>query len=244
MREMTSKRIFRLSLWALLCLAGSPSVFAQQKTSWTPDQYKEGVHFDRVEVPQQTLHPHKVEVLEFFTYTCPHCYRIYPLIKTWKKRQKEDVIFETVPIFWNQRLQYINLVQVHYLATSLGLDEIHDMIFDWHHGPRRHRKRSKNLRNSELAKMFESQGVDEKTFRKLLNSFGVIADIDRAQALATGYAIRGVPVMIVQGKYKVFPRKGVSLPMMLQVVDYLVERERRKINPVLDEQTRLREGGA
>ncbi len=246
MREMISGHIFRLSLLALLCLAGSPSVFAQQKTTWTPDQYTEGVHFDRVEVPYQTLHQDKVEVLEFFTYTCPHCYRLYPLVKAWEKRQQEDVVFEALPLFLGGLVQELNIVQSHYIAKYLDKKQIHDIIFDWQQRPKTRHKGATKLTNKEFVRIFEGYGVDEKTFRRYLTSFSIHAAIKRSDALARGYAVRGVPVMIVQGKYKVFPRKDVSLSAMLRVVDYLVERERREMNPVLDEQAEagVKEGGA
>jgi len=246
MREMRSKGISRLFLLALLCLASSPAVFAQQKTSGTPDKYTEGVHFDRVEVPQQTMYQDKVEVLEFFTYGCPHCYRLYPLIQAWKKRQKEDVVFRKIPLYRGGQVQNINIVQAHYVAALTGMHDLHNVIFEWHQGRRVRRDRTRYLTNKELVKIFGRRGMDEKTFRKLLTSFGIHASIKRGDALAINYAVRGVPVMIVHGKYKVFPRKDLPFPAMLRVVDYLVERERREMNPVLDEPAEAggREGGA
>ena len=35
--------------------------------------------------PPQATEPGKIEVLEFFSYSCPHCAVVEPMIAEWKK---------------------------------------------------------------------------------------------------------------------------------------------------------------
>ena len=36
--------------------------------------------------PQPTTSGDRIEVLEFFWYGCPHCYKLHPQIKIWQKK--------------------------------------------------------------------------------------------------------------------------------------------------------------
>ena len=36
----------------------------------------------------------KVEVIEFFMYTCPHCYSLDPLLEEWVKKQGDRIVFK------------------------------------------------------------------------------------------------------------------------------------------------------
>ena len=52
--------------------------------------------------PQPTESGKNIEVLEFFWYGCPHCYKLHPHIKTWMKKMPKDVTFRYIPaIFRN-----------------------------------------------------------------------------------------------------------------------------------------------
>ena len=42
--------------------------------------------------------PGKIEVLEFFSYGCPHCNDFNPLIHAWAAKLPADVVFRKVPI--------------------------------------------------------------------------------------------------------------------------------------------------
>jgi thiol:disulfide interchange protein DsbA len=80
--------------------------------------------------------------------------------------------------------------------------------------------------NSELARFYAGFGVKEADFTRAFNSFGVRAGIQRSEMLTRAYQINGVPAMVVNGKYVVDGRMAGSNEAMLQVVDFLVARER------------------
>ena len=86
-----------------------------------------------------------------------------------------------------------------------------------------------NLRDqNQMASLFNVSGkVSEEEFTKAYNSFFVRSRVMQAQAESRAYGITGVPTMIVNGKYRVDGRMAGSNQGMLDVVNFLVEQERR-----------------
>lgn len=52
-----------------------------------------------VQPPQPTDNPAKIEVIDFFYYTCPHCFCPSSPLDAWAKKLPEDV-FRRVPVTW------------------------------------------------------------------------------------------------------------------------------------------------
>jgi len=40
-------------------------------------EYEEGTHYVELQIPLNTRNPDKIEVAEYFSYGCPHCYQRY-----------------------------------------------------------------------------------------------------------------------------------------------------------------------
>lgn len=170
--------------------------------------------------PMPTQTPGKIEVVEVFLYTCPHCYALEPRINAWKQKLPSDVAFVRVPASFGPTGPLLS--RSYYAAEALGvLDKMHPAIFDALHKQRR-------PLNSEddVAKLFAENGVDPEAFRATLHSFAVDSKARRAQQLEVGYGITGVPAMTVNGKY------GISIAKlgeqgMLKVADELIAKERK-----------------
>jgi len=77
-----------------------------------------------------------------------------------------------------------------------------------------------------LADFVAGHGVDADAFLKNYQSFGVNARMQQAQSKIRGARITGVPTMLVNGKYKVSASMAGSHEATLEVVDYLVAKER------------------
>ena len=61
-------------------------------------------------------HPGKIEVLEFFAYTCPHCAAMEPLVEDWAKTAPPDVVLKQVPIAFNAGMKPL---QQHFTLIAL-----------------------------------------------------------------------------------------------------------------------------
>lgn len=196
-----------------LCVFGS--------LAWAQDVMP-GTHY--VELPQvvPTRSGDKIEVVEFFAYSCGHCYNFEPVIKQWSKTLSEDVAFSPSPVVWSPPMQ--PHAQAFYTAQALGiLDKMHGVIF-----AAMHVDRNRLADDAAIRKLFIANGVDAAEFDKAWRSFGVGAQVRQATSRAVSAGIQGTPEMLVAGKYRVSARfDGVrNQTDMLRVVDYLIEKER------------------
>ncbi len=187
-------------------------------------QYEEGTHYVALEVPVQTRDADVIEVTEYFSYGCPHCYRFEPLVSRWKANLPEDVEFNRSPAIWRVT-GYELFARTYYTAKALGvLEEIHLPLFNAIHGERR-----RLLDLQSMTAFMAEHGVDPEKFARTFNdSFGVKAMYQQAIARQQLYRSGGVPALIVNGKYRIEASMvDNSNANMLEVADFLVDRERR-----------------
>lgn len=206
----------RRQILALLILA--PLAFALQAQ---PSMYVAGTHYEELPSAVRTADPEKIEVLEVFWYGCNHCFRFQPLVENWHQNAPDDVDFIRFPAIWNSLMQVH--AQAYYAAQSLDVvDQVHEEIFNAIN------LRGNRLQNeNQLATLFAQNGVDEDAFRQAFNSFGVRTRVNQAERRMRDYQIQSTPNMIVNGKYLVVNNQAVNSQQdMLDVVDYLVNRER------------------
>lgn len=162
----------------------------------------------------------KIEVVEVFWYGCPHCYDFEPHIKPWLSNKADDVEFRRVPGIFNEA--WIPHARAYFAAMELGvLDMVHSAIFDAIH------KEKRNLNNqSALTKFFVEQGIDEKAFTQAYESDAVNDKVKKAFVAGRRYQVRGVPSLIVNGKYLISTSSAGSFENMLKITDQLVDKER------------------
>jgi len=177
-----------------------------------PPLFQEGKDYVRVSTPVPPATPGKVEVVEMFWYGCPHCYDLEPVAEEWLKRKPENVVFMRVPVAFGATWE--PGARAYYAAEALGvLDKLHPALFDAFH------KRRKLSTEDELATFFAEHGVDQEAFRKAYKSFQTETQLRRGNQLAQRYGLKGVPAVIVNGKY------DIRSPRMFEVVDFLIARE-------------------
>lgn len=172
----------------------------------------------RPEQPTQTQG--KIEVVEIFWYGCPHCYDFEPYLEKWLESKPEDVEFIRIPGVLNQA--WLSHARAFYAAQKLGvLDRIHRPLFDALH------KEKRNLYAEDALRVFvESQGVDGEEFTSAVRSAETATRIKQALVRVRGYRVKGVPAVIVNGKYLTSASLAGSYEKLIQVIDGLVERER------------------
>src|SRR5688500_19174383 len=78
-----------------------------------------GKDFVPVNPPQPTQTAGKVEVIEFFSYACPHCSSLQPSLAAWLKRKPADVEFRRVPAVFQE--SWVPLAQLYYTLEAMGL---------------------------------------------------------------------------------------------------------------------------
>jgi len=76
-----------------------------------------------------------------------------------------------------------------------------------------------------LAAFIKAQGVDEKQFRDHYHSFPVDTMVRKSKQKERKYGHRGVPAVIINGKYRTSASQAGSNARMIEVIDYLVNKE-------------------
>jgi len=216
------KRLLIGIAFLLLPLAALSGAAAGQ----TPE-FKEDIHYFTIASGKPST-GNGIEVLEFFWYGCPHCHEFEPTLNRWLKSEPEGVRFARVPaVFSKPGLLH---AQAYYALELVGApDSVNGAIFEQFHV----RKKPLNTVDA-LADFVASQGVNRQEFVAALESFAVDTKVRRAQVLAERYGIRGVPALVVDGRY----RSGSvrSYDEMIEVANYLIDKvaqERRQASAQL-----------
>lgn len=160
----------------------------------------------------------KVQVVELFSYSCPHCFRLDAQVSQWKETLPDNAEFKLVPAIF--RDSWLQLARVFYAAEQTGdLEMLHPKLFHAIHVE----KRRLNTED-ELLDFVEEQGIDREAFAKQMDSFSVQTKVKKALVMSQTSGITGVPSMIVNGKYRTDAPQAGSLEDMLDVVDHLVAK--------------------
>ena len=213
--------MLRKFMAAMALLMGLSPIGVATAQSADQARYVEGTHYQVLETQGDVEKPGKVEVREFFSYICPHCYSIEPLVNDWLESKPDDAHYVRTPVTFLRNAE--PLARAYYVADILDMvDQVHLPIFD-----ALHTHRESLYAPDDLAEFFAKYGVDEGEFNQLYGSFGVSTKLRQADALARDYQIRGVPSFVVAGKYLIL-REGLgSNAEMFDVIDYLVTKESR-----------------
>jgi len=185
------------------------------------EEYVAGRHYEILDSPSVTRDPSKVEVVEVFWFGCNHCYALESYILPWKKTLPKDVDYWKSHATWNPTLKIH--ARLFYSAKALGIeDKIVPGAFT-----AIQREGRFLTGNSELEYFFKGFGVEKEKYLSVSNSFGVNNAVKQADNRMRQWTITGVPTLIVNGKYKVSGTREVGTDRLLDVVDFLIEKERR-----------------
>jgi thiol:disulfide interchange protein DsbA len=187
-------------------------------------QYSEGSHFEGLTTAQGTSSPpDKIEIAEVFWYGCPHCFSFDPYLANWEKSLPDDVNFIRIPVMWNPTNQ--THARVFYTAEALGkLDEMHESIFR-----EMHEKNKTLTSEDDIRSLFENFDVSADEFNNTYRSFAVESKLKRARNLTERYKVRSVPLLIINGKYKVKGSEVKNFDDMIAVANELIEKEREQL---------------
>lgn len=162
----------------------------------------------------------KIEVVEVFGYTCPHCAHFEPQLEAWVAKQAADVRFTPVPAafggYWD------SYARAFYAAEQLGVRQrSHADVFKALHV--QGSLPAQNVTPDELATFYAQYGVQPQRFVDALRSQQVDDKVKNARAFAMRVKVTGTPMLIVNGKYLV---KGKTFDDTLRIAGALVARER------------------
>lgn len=201
-----SRRNFVAAIFALATAFTAAAPSFAQNAGYTP-----------ITPAQPTEDASKIEVLEFFSYGCPHCGEFYPALTAWVGKQSPDVVVHKVPVSFNGYFQM--LAPLYYTLEVMGeVERLDKVVFKTIHidGNRLADARAR----SEWA---TKNGLDAKKFDEIYNSFAVSSKVRRAAQLTQAYKVQGVPALAVEGKYLI---GGKDFAETLMITDILIAKSR------------------
>jgi protein dithiol oxidoreductase (disulfide-forming) len=200
-----------LSVAVLSFFAWGNPVLAQTSSASSPK-------FVNVNPPQPT-EPGKIEVLEFFSYGCPHCAVLEPMVQAWRKTLPSDVAFYGVPVAFNagmKPLQYL-----YYALDAVGRSDLHAQVFKTIHDDKK-----RIFTESAIIDWAASQGIDRAKFESAFKSFGVKSKATRADQLAQAYGLQGTPSIAVAGRFMTSPTEAGGYQQTVDEANRLVSQVR------------------
>ena len=180
---------------------------------------QEGTDYTVLAKPIPQLQADKVEVLEFFGYTCIHCYHLDQFLLKHAQAFPSDTYLRTEHVVWGDEM--LGLARIAAAVNVSGEKfranpAVFDAIFE------------KKINLDEPA-AFKQWAAQQKTFnsQKVLSAFDGFsnqAEAKKMQQLTNDYKISSTPVVIVGGKYQVEFKQGWENGM--RTIDELVQKVR------------------
>ncbi len=180
--------------------------------------YTEGKEY--VVLPERIVpaNSSKIEVAEFFSFACPHCYKFEPLLQAWAKKLPADVALVQTHVSFN-RSDWANYQRGYYTMLSLGVkNKAQDAVFNSIYIA------NKNLSGAQdWADFLSLYGVDKQKTLSTYNSFGVNSQVKQAETRTRDFKIPSTPAVIVDGRFRV---AVANQEEMIKVAQFLVEKVR------------------
>ncbi len=179
--------------------------------------FKEGEHYEVVKATATA----KPEVLEFFSYFCPHCYHFEPIVAELKKSLPQGVEFKRNPVAFLGREMGPELQRAFAVATLLDVEaKFSPVIFK-----KIQDDRQPPQSRADIKALFESIGVAGNEYDGAVDSFavsGLVAQFDRNTEEMN---IRGVPATVINGRYLLKTESIKSTDEYKALVQYLLNKK-------------------
>ncbi len=181
--------------------------------------YVKGKHYVVLDKPVKTVTGDKIEIREFFWYYCPHCFNAEPYLHHWASTLPDNAQLMRHPaVFrdsWKQGAVF------YYVLEELNeVDRLHGKLFEAIHV-----HKTPLIDQDDFVEWLADHGVDKNKAEQAYKSFSVRIKLNKAVNSMKNYPIKGVPAIVVNGKYWTDSSHAGSIKKMLDVVDYLVKKE-------------------
>lgn len=198
------------------------SLFLLSLTSFTLQavEWQEDVHYEVIADKASA----KPQVMEFFSFWCPACNAVEPIVKQMQSRlEAEGVRFDKVHV----NFMHFATPETQEAATRAMMigkvlkreGELNQAIFD-----RIHKQRGHIVSEQDLQAVFSASGVSTEEYGKMRDSFGVNSLTAKNNKWIDEYRsklTRGVPAFIVNGKYRATFTRDMTPDQVIELVVWL-----------------------
>ena len=157
----------------------------------------------------------RVTVLEFFNFSCGHCYKFLTYSKNLERKYGNKLAYVKIPIFWGRQTQFPAIA--FYLAQSKGMAE----------------EVTKNIFNANFeggAQIFDPRVVnfiisESGMAEDVRNQNNLIPKVRQGMVLASKYKASETPTIIINDVIKVTPRiAGGDVEKMTKNLDLIISK--------------------
>ena len=139
-----------------------------------------------------------IKMLEFFNYSCGHCYRFLETSKKLRAKFKDKLHHKKYPIYWGNQTAYPSMA--FYIADSLGIEEeFTQELFDTSF------KLSIDVFQPKVIRFLAKEYKVGKEMKEGMQSDAIKAKTDESLALAKKYKANETPTIIINDVLKVVP---------------------------------------
>ena len=158
----------------------------------------------------------QVEMIEFFNYSCGHCYRFLETSKKLHAKFKDKLYHKKYPIYWGQ--QTASPAKAFYITDELGLEEkFTQELFDTNF------KLQINIFQSRVIQRLSQHYKIEQEIRDGMKSPVIEAKVNESLALANKYNANETPTIILNKILKITPSiSGGTTEMMTENLELII----------------------
>ena len=140
-----------------------------------------------------------IKMLEFFNYSCGHCYKFLETSKKLRAKFKDKLHHKKYPIYWGNQTPYP--AKAFYIADELGLEEeFTQELFDTNF------KLNINIFQPKVIRFLAKEYKIEKEMTAGMQSTAISAKTNESLALAKKFKANETPTIIINNVLKVAPR--------------------------------------
>ncbi|MFZ1418894.1 MAG: thiol:disulfide interchange protein DsbA/DsbL [Burkholderiaceae bacterium] len=159
-----------------------------------------------------------VEVVEFFSYTCPHCAHFAPKLTAWRTQQPGNVRLIYLPVSW--RADMLAPQRLYFTLAQLNRLDLHEQVFaDWNNDP------NSLATDAAVLNWALRQGFDQKIWQRTYNSAATSRQVRAAQQAFRRFELQGVPSVVINGRYALIPSE-----QLFDTLNHLVKHEQQRTN--------------
>lgn len=200
---------------AALAAAGPLASLAQMRAPEDGREYRTLDKRAPVEAPAG-----KIEVVDFFWYSCAHCNAFEPALQAWERKLPDDVVMRRLPVAFRDNM--VPQQRMFHSLEAMGkVGELHVKIFE-----AIHKEKVDLSRLQTMTEWLAKQNVDVARFTDLYNSFAISAKARRSTEIQNAYQVEGTPAFGIAGRWYSDPTLTQNTSRLLQVADFLIAKAR------------------
>lgn len=171
--------------------AAATTTAAAAPATATSTHFTEGNQYIKLKLPAgQAVPTGQVEVVEVFSYGCPHCAEFAPYMDKLRAELPKGAEVSYMPAVFNE--SWVPYAQAYYAARQLGVfEQTHDALFQ----AMLERYPLNSL--ADLADFYARHGVDQKKFLAAATSAETTQQMAADQKTEMGWGIDATPTLVV-----------------------------------------------